>query len=225
MISEPSNFVESANTAFLVVMVISVFFLLLITFMLVFFVIKYNKKRHPKAVNIHGNIPLEIAWTVIPTILVLVMFWYGWVGYLKIADIPKAAMEIDVTAQMWKWSFTYQNDVKSDTLYVPVNTNVKLKLHSLDVNHSFFVPAFRLKKDVIPNRTNMTWFNSSEVGSYDLMCAEFCGLNHSQMLSKVVVLPVQNFNYWLSNMAKMKSTQEKSPGSEKPLLDTTKVTK
>jgi len=141
MVSDPSTFVESANTAFWVVMIISVAFLLLITFMLVFFVIKYNKKRNPKAVNIHGNVPLEIAWTVIPTMLVMIMFWYGWVGYKKISDIPKDAMEINVTAQMWKWTFNYQNDVQSDTLYVPVNTDIKLKLKSLDVNHSFFVPA------------------------------------------------------------------------------------
>jgi cytochrome c oxidase subunit 2 len=100
MFSGPSNFVESVDTAFWVVMIISVAFLFLITFMMVFFVIKYNRKRNPKAVNIHGNMPLEIAWTVIPTILVMVMFWYGWVGYKKMSDIPKDAMEINVTAQM-----------------------------------------------------------------------------------------------------------------------------
>jgi cytochrome c oxidase subunit 2 len=214
MFSGPSNFVESVDTAFWVVMIISVFFLILITFMMVFFVIKYNKKRNKKAVNIHGNVPLEIAWTVIPTILVMVMFWFGWVGYKKMSDIPKDAMEINVTAQMWKWSFTYHNDVQSDTLYVPVNTDISLKLHSLDVNHAFFVPAFRLKKDVIPNRENMAWFNANEVGSYDILCAEYCGLNHSSMYSKVVVLPVQNFNYWLNNMAKLKEAQEKSPGTK-----------
>jgi cytochrome c oxidase subunit 2 len=191
--------------------------------MMVFFVIKYNRKRNPKAVNIHGNMPLEIAWTVIPTILVMVMFWYGWVGYKKMSDIPKDAMEINVTAQMWKWTFKYQNDVQSDTLYVPVNTDIKLRFNSLDVNHAFFVPAFRLKKDVIPNRGNMAWFNAYEVGSYDIMCAEYCGLNHSNMYSKVVVLPVQNFNYWLSNMAKLKELQEKSPETEKQIQDTSKV--
>ena len=225
MFSGPSNFVESDDTAFWVVMVISVFFLILITFLMVFFVIKYNKKRNKKAVNIHGNVPLEIAWTVIPTILVMIMFWYGWIGYEKMSNIPKDAMEINVTAQMWKWSFTYPNDVQSDTLYVPVNTDISLKLHSIDVNHAFFVPAFRVKKDVIPNRENMAWFNANEVGSYDILCAEYCGLNHSSMYSKVVVLPVQNFNYWLGNMAKLKEAQENSTETEKPLQDTTEVAK
>ena len=201
MFSGPSNFVESVDTAFWVVMVISVFFLVVITFFMVYFVIKYNKKRNPKAKNIHGNISLEITWTVIPTILTLVMFWYGWVGYKYMSDAPEDSMVIEVTAQMWKWSFKYQNGVQSDTLYVPLKKNVRLNLNSLDVNHSFFIPAFRVKKDVIPNKKNYVWFNASEPGSYDIACAEYCGLNHWNMYNRVVVIPEQNFNFWLQNKA------------------------
>lgn len=201
MFSGPSNFVESVDTAFWVVMVISVIFLVLITFLMVYFVIKYSKKRNPKATNIHGNIPLEIAWTVIPTILVLIMFWFGWVGYKEMTNVPDDAMVIDVTAMMWKWTFKYENGVESDTLYIPINTNIKLNLHSLDVNHAFFVPAFRVKKDVIPNRDNFVWFNISEEGSYDIACAEYCGLNHWNMYTKVIVIPERNFNFWLQNKA------------------------
>jgi len=203
MFSGPSNFVESVDTAFWVVMVISVFFLVLITFLMVFFVIKYNKKRNPKAKNVHSNVPLEITWTVVPTILVLIMFWYGWVGYRQMSEAPEDSMVIDVTAQMWKWTFKYQNGVQSDTLYVPLKKNVRLNLHSLDVNHAFFVPAFRVKKDVIPNRNNYVWFNALETGSYNIMCAEYCGLNHSNMYSKVVVIPEINFNFWLENKGKI----------------------
>lgn len=203
MFSGPSNFVESVDTAFWVVMVISVFFLVLITFLMVFFVIKYNKKRNPKAKNVHSNVPLEVTWTVVPTILVLIMFWYGWVGYKQMSEAPEDSMVIDVTAQMWKWTFKYQNGVQSDTLYVPLKKNVRLNLHSLDVNHAFFVPAFRVKKDVIPNRNNYVWFNALETGSYNIMCAEYCGLNHSNMYSKVVVIPEINFNFWLENKGKI----------------------
>jgi len=203
MFSGPSNFVESVDTAFWVVMVISVVFLVLITFLMVYFVIKYSRKRNPKATNIHGNVPLEIAWTIIPTILVLIMFWYGWVGYKQMSEAPEDSMIIDVTAQNVKWTFKYQNGVQTDTLYVPLNKNVRLNLHSLDVNHAFFVPAFRVKKDVIPNKNNFVWFNASETGSYNIMCAEYCGLNHSNMYSKVVVIPERNFNFWLENMAKL----------------------
>jgi cytochrome c oxidase subunit 2 len=171
--------------------------------MMVYFVIKYSKKKNPKATNIHGNVPLEITWTIVPTILVLIMFWFGWVGYKQMSEAPEDSMIIDVTAQMWQWTFKYHNGVQSDTLYVPLNKNIRLNLHSLDVNHAFFVPAFRVKKDVIPNRDNFVWFNASELGSYSIMCAEYCGLNHSDMYSEVVVVPEQNFNFWLENKGKL----------------------
>lgn len=207
MFSGPSNFVESVDLAFWVVMVISVFFLVLITVLMIYFVIKYNKKRNPKATNIHGNVPLEVAWTVIPTILVLIMFWYGWIGYKHMSEVPEDAMVVNVTAQMWKWTFKYENDVQSDTLYVPLNKNIRLNLNSVDVNHSFFIPAFRVKKDVIPNKNNYVWFNANEIGSYDIACTEYCGLNHWDMYTKVVVIPEQNFNFWLQNKGKMGTVQ------------------
>ena len=215
MFSGPSNFVESVDTAFWVVMIISVIFLVLITFLMIFFVVKYSRKKNPKAKNIHGSVPLEIAWTVIPTLLVLVMFWYGWVSYKQMSDVPKDSIIIDVTAQMWKWTFKYENDVVSDTLYVPLKRNIKVNLHSLDVNHSFFVPAFRVKKDAFPNRNNYAWFNASELGSYTITCAEYCGLNHCDMRTKVVVLPIQNFNYWLENKAKLKNVNEQTVSTKK----------
>ena len=104
-----SNFVESVDSVFLFSIIMSVFFLVLITAMMLFFVFKYNRKRNPKAVNVHSNTLLEVTWTVIPTILVLILFWYGWVGYKKMADIPEDAMTIEVTAQMWQWQFTYDD--------------------------------------------------------------------------------------------------------------------
>lgn len=200
--SGASNFVSSTDTTFFFIVAVSVFFLLVITGSMIFFVIKYNKKRHPKAKNIHGNIPLEITWTLIPTILSLVMFWMGWKGYQQLADAPADALNINVTAQMWRWSFQYPNGVTSDTLYVPVKKAVKVLLHSRDVNHSFFVPAFRIKKDVIPNRNNSEWFIAEKEGSYDLFCAEYCGLNHSHMLNKVVVMSQNSFNDWLNKQQK-----------------------
>ena len=210
MFSGNSNYANSVDTAFMVVMVISVAFLVLITFLMIFFVIKYNKKRHPKAVNIHGNIPLEVTWTVIPTLLVLVMFWFGWVAYKDMTTIPKDSMVIDLTAQMWHFKFKYQTGLQTDTLYVPVKTPVKINLHSLDVNHALFIPAFRLKKDVIPNRTNVAFFNAEKIGSYDIACAEYCGLNHSHMYTKVVVMPVNDFNNWLNKMTPKTSSDSTS---------------
>jgi cytochrome c oxidase subunit 2 len=180
---------------------ISVFFLVLITGLMIYFVFKYSRKKHPKAKNIHGSVPLEILWTVIPTILVLFMFYFGWMGYEEMSTIPEDSMVVNVTAQMWKWSFKYENGRVSDTLYVPVNKPVKVILNSLDVNHSFYIPAFRVKKDVIPGKQNTSWFKANEVGSYPIFCAEYCGLNHSYMYSEVIVLQENNFNTWLNTGA------------------------
>jgi len=221
MFSGASNFVESTDTTFFFIVAVSVFFLLLITVCMIYFVIRFSRKKNPKASNIHGNIPLEITWTVIPTALVLIMFWMGWSGYKKLADAPADAMNIEVNAQMWRWTFQYPNGTSSDTLYVPVNKAVKVLLHSRDVNHSFFVPAFRVKKDVIPNRSNTAWFIADKVGSYDLFCAEYCGMNHSHMLNKVVVLPQNEFTAWLNRKANPVAT-----GSEQTAeKDTTNINK
>jgi cytochrome c oxidase subunit II len=201
MFDDISNFANSVDGTFLFTLIVSVFFLVLITVLMIFFVIKYSRKRNPKATNIHGNMFLEIAWTGIPTILVLIMFWYGWQGYKEMVNVPEDAMPIDVTAQMWKWSFKYEDGKTTDSLYVPVNTPIKLILHSNDVNHSFFIPAFRLKKDVFPNRERIAWFIAKETGEYDIACSEYCGLNHSHMYSKIFVLPEEEFKNWMYGMS------------------------
>jgi cytochrome c oxidase subunit 2 len=201
MFDDISNFANSVDGTFLFTLIVSVFFLVLITVLMIIFVIKYSRKRNPKATNIHGNMFLEIAWTGIPTILVLIMFWYGWQGYKEMVNVPENAMPIDVTAQMWKWSFKYEDGKTTDSLYVPVNTPIKLTLHSNDVNHSFFIPAFRLKKDVFPNRERVAWFIAKETGEYDIACSEYCGLNHSYMYSKIFVLPEEEFKDWMYGMS------------------------
>jgi len=197
MSSGASNFVESVDSVFLLSIAISVFFLVLITGLMIFFIIKYNRKRNPKAVNVHSNAKLEIIWTAIPTILVLILFWYGWNGYKEMTDIPEDAMTVEVTAQMWKWQFKYENGTVTDTLYVPAAKPVKLILRSNDVNHAFFVPAFRIKKDVYPGTERLAWFIANDVGRYDIACAEYCGLRHSYMYSKVVSMPEEDFKNWL----------------------------
>lgn len=197
-----SNFSQSTDLAFLFTLVVSVFFLVLITVLMIYFVIRYNRKRNPKATNVHHNTALEVTWTVIPTILVLIMFWLGWTGYLEQSRIPENALTIDVQAQMWKWSFKYPNGKETDSLYVPINKDVVLNLHSIDVNHAFYVPKFRIKKDVYPNQKRTAWFNAKEIGSYDIACAEYCGLNHSYMYNKITVMSENEFNAWLNSPAK-----------------------
>jgi cytochrome c oxidase subunit II len=217
IIAQTVNFAESVDEAFLFILIVSVFFLVLITGLIIYFIIKYSRKRNKKPKNIHGNIPLEILWTVVPTILVLIMFWYGWVGYKQMSSPPDDALEVDVTAQMWLWKFKYKNGVQSDSLYVPLNQPVKTYLTSLDVNHSFYIPEFRLKKDVLPGRNNFAWFLPDKLGSFTILCAEYCGLNHSYMLNKVIVLPQDEFDIWMNK--KVREMEQQSETAEQ--ADTT----
>jgi len=201
MYSGASNFVATTDNAFFFIIGVSVIFLIGITGTLLWFVYRYNKKRSPVATQIHGSNSLEIVWTVIPTILVMIMFFYGWAGYQPVKYAPKDAMQVKATARMWSWMFEYENGVKTDTLYVPVDKAIVMDLISLDVIHSLYIPAFRVKEDLVPDRGNTMWFIPQKVGNYELFCTEYCGLSHSYMYTEVKVLPKQEFDAWYASMA------------------------
>ncbi len=162
------------------------------------FVFKYNKKRHPRAVNIHGSIPLETLWTVIPVALVLVMFYLGWSAYIQTRVVPKSAMDVKVIARQWEWSFEYLNGKKADTLFVPKGSPIKCLLTSVDVIHGFYVPAFREKQDVIPGRVRYVMLYPEHVGNYEITCSQYCGLDHALMMTRLIVLPKDKFDKWLN---------------------------
>ena len=202
-----SNFVELVDLGFYIIIGISLLLLLGVTAVMIYFVIRYNKKRNPKASNIEGNNKLEIIWTVIPTILVMVMFYYGWVGYSPMRKVPEGALEIKAIGRMWSWTFEYGNGIKSDKLIVPLNKPVKLNLRSLDVNHALYIPAFRIKEDVTPGNDNYMWFNANIVGTYDIFCAEYCGLQHSYMITKLEVIPEADYNDWYAKGSVIDTTR------------------
>jgi len=193
-----STFAQGVDLSFYIITGISLFFLIGITLVMIFFVFRYSKKRNPVATNIKDNMSLEIIWTLVPTILVLVMFWYGWMGYKPMRQVPENAMEITAYGQMWRFSFEYPDGRITDTLYVPVNKPVKLNLVSRDVLHSFFVPAFRVKEDMVPGRNNFLWFEATREGRFDVLCAEYCGMLHSKMLSTVKVMSESEYNEWFA---------------------------
>jgi len=205
-----SNFVEGVDFSLYLILAISVFFLVGITAVMIYFLFRYRKKNNPVATNITHNNTLEIVWTVIPTILVVIMFWYGWTGYRPMLTAPDNAMEIDAIGQMWKWSFEYPNGKVSDTLVVPINEPVKLNLFSRDVLHSLYIPAFRIKQDVVPGSEKMMWFTAQKLGSYDILCAEYCGQLHAYMLSTISVVERKDYEIWLETTPK--------PGDEHPGL-------
>jgi len=187
---------EVVDQVFFYILAITVFLLGLITFLMVYFVIRYRKKRNPQPADIHENTWLEIIWTVVPTLLVLTMFYYGLTGFNFLKKAPIDARKVKVIARQWSWLFEYENGMKSTELKVPVGKPVKLSLTSQDVIHGFYTPAFRIKQDVVPGMTNSLWFQPTEVGTFDVFCTQYCGLQHAKMVTKIVVLPVEEFNQW-----------------------------
>ncbi|HTY37853.1 MAG TPA: cytochrome c oxidase subunit II [Bacteroidota bacterium] len=212
MFQGTSPFSDSVDATFLTIVGISALVLIGILAFMAYFLVRYSRKRNPHPENIEGNVPLEVAWTAIPLVLFMGMFYMGWKGYLDERQIPDDAIPMRVTAQMWSWTFEYPNGVKADTFYVPVRVPIKVTLHSVDVNHSFFIPSFRIKKDVIPNRENTMWFRTVEVAQYDIACAEYCGLRHSYMYNKVVSMDSAGFESWY------KKISEAQAKPYKPLL-------
>ncbi len=199
MYSGASNLVVTTDNAFLLIIGISVFFLIGISGLIIWFIVKYNNKKHPVAEQIHGSNTLEVIWTIIPLILVMIMFFYGWSGYSPASKAPKDAMKIRAISRMWSWSFEYDNGVKTDTFYIPQDKPILVDLISMDVVHSMYIPAFRIKEDLVPGRTNRMWFIGQKPGSYELFCAEYCGLSHSYMYTEVKVLEPEKYASWMAS--------------------------
>ena len=187
---------QKSDAVFFYVFGLSVAFLIFITALMIYFVFRYSKKRHPLAEQIEGHLGLEIVWTTIPLVLFLSIFYYGWTNYEYMRLAPRDAMAVKVTARQWSWSFEYPNGKQSKVLFAPIGRPMKMEVRSVDMVHGFFVPAFRLKIDAVPSRTNTTWFQATKVGSFDIECTVICGVDHSLMLSKVIVVPEDEFKAW-----------------------------
>ena len=154
MYPTPTEHVQTVDSVMLYIVVISAILLIGITATMIIFVFKYHRKKGHKPVDIPSNIVLETVWIVIPTLLVLSMFYYGYEGFKEIRDVPDDAFTVNVTARMWQWEFKYENGKTTDTLYVPLGKPILLKMESLDVNHSLYIPSFRIKEDVIAGQVN-----------------------------------------------------------------------
>ena len=173
-------------------------FFVVIVGVMFWFMYKYRRRTH--VADTGGpthNTPLEVTWSIVPLIMVIVIFYVGLLGYLDIRIAPQNSYLIDVTGQRWTWTFSYPNGATlatpADPMLVPVNRPVKLTMRSEDVIHSMFIPAFRVKQDVVPGRVTDLWFTPTRVGKFDLFCAEYCGTQHSQMVGKVEVVDEDEF--------------------------------
>ncbi len=193
-----STVAHSVDWLFNFILAISVFFFILIVVVMVVFVIKYRRREGQTAeASPSHNTALEVTWTAIPVVLVVIIFFFGFKGFLDMATPPANAYEVLVEGQKWNWTFIYPNGYSDSNLHVPVDRPVQLVMSSADVIHSLYVPAFRIKMDVLPGRYTKAWFEATEPGEYDLFCAEYCGTSHSDMLAHVIVHPVGEFETWL----------------------------
>ena len=223
---EASTSAQGADRVFLYTFILSVIFLVFITATMITFVICYSKKRHPKAENIEGHAWLEITWTLVPLAIFLSIFYYGWTNFDYTRNAPRDAMVVKVLARQWNWSFEYPNGKQTSVLYAALGKPLKVEVRSADVIHGFFVPAFRLKVDAVPGHVNTTWFEPIQLGSFDIECTVICGVNHSYMLSKVVVVPVEEFKAWYfggenapepgKNLLAVRETTPSGKGGEEP---------
>ena len=159
---------------------------------------KYRRRSHAdRPVPVKESKALELSWSVIPTLLVLVVFFWGFRAYVGTSIPPADAYEINVKGQKWFWTFEYPNGLNTDEIVVPAGQPVKLVMTSQDVLHSFFVPEFRIKSDVLPNRYTYVWFNAPERGVYQIVCTEYCGTGHSNMGAKIRVVGRDEFYEFL----------------------------
>ncbi len=179
---------------------------------MVVFIVRFNRKKHPVATQFEGSTRLEIVWTVIPFLLTMIMFYYGWAGWKPMRTIPENTLNVTVYGRMWNFLYEYENGRKSDTLILPEGKPVKLNLVALDVLHSLYIPAFRVKQDMIPGKKdNNMWFVPGRTGTYDLFCAEYCGLQHSYMNSSVKVVEEKAFGEWMADTVKTTKGSVESP--------------
>jgi cytochrome c oxidase subunit II len=198
MFTGASNLAEGVDRTFIFIFSVAAFFIVGITVFMIYTVIHFSRKKGKEAQQFTGNNKLEAAWIIIPIILVLIMFRFGWVGFAPMRNVPDDALAITAIGRMWEWEFDYSNGMKSKELVVPVNKAIRVNLKSEDVNHSLFIPAFRVKQDAIPGYSNYLWFIPTVVGEYEILCTEYCGLLHSSMLSKARVLEQDKYDVWFS---------------------------
>jgi cytochrome c oxidase subunit II len=207
--SNASNFTGDVDWLFNIVLGITVFFTVLILALMVYFVIRYRhtEGRMPEPSTSHST-ALELTWTIIPTILVLGIFFYGFKGFVDMMGTPPNAYDIQAQAYTWGWNFTYPNGATDSELHVEADRPVRIVLQSNDVIHALYIPAFRLQKYVVPGRFNKMWLTPNFIRgkgdtteTVDFFCNLYCGTGHSQMIGKAYIHSAEDYKKWLADAA------------------------
>jgi len=196
---QASTLAPQVDALFFFMLGVSAFFSLLIAGLIVYFAIKYHRRSEDEETEqVHEPMALELTWTMVPLALTMVMYAWGASVFFTAVRPPRDALEVYVVGKQWMWKFQHAEGQREiDELHVPLGRPVRPTMTSEDVIHSFFVPAFRVKQDVLPGRYTTTWFNATRQGTYHLFCAEYCGTQHSGMIGQVVVMEPTQYEMWL----------------------------
>lgn len=202
MPAQGSEIAKSVDSLYSFLLIISLIACVIVIGGMIYFALKYKRKSdNDKTAYISHDTRLEILWSVIPLIIFLFVFAWGWIIYHDMRTMPKDALEIQVNGQQWSWTAEYKNGVKSGEIVIPVNRDVKLILSSTDVIHSLYIPTFRIKQDAVPGRYTALSLKAEVMGEFHVFCAEFCGTSHSGMITKLRVLSQADFDKWLTEEA------------------------
>jgi cytochrome c oxidase subunit 2 len=196
---EASRIAPDVDAFYFYLIAISVVGLVIVGLIVTVFSIKYRREKNPEATQIEGSTLLEATWTIIPLALFMIAFVWGALLYFRIYNPPTNAMNIYVVGKQWMWKVEHpggQHEINS--LHIPVNRPVQLTMISQDVFHSFSIPAFRVKREVIPGRYSTVWFEATTPGTYHLFCTQYCGTLHSQMIGQIVVMTPEDYEAWIS---------------------------
>lgn len=196
---QASNHAPAVDSLYTFIMWVSVIGFIGLMGAMLYFMVKYKRRsEHDQVAYITHNHQLEFLWSFIPMIIFVGIAIWGWRVYSVMERAPEDSKTIYVTGRQWQWSYKYDTGVEiTDDLIVPVGTNVKLDMTSTDVLHSFYVPSFRVKKDVVPGMRTKLWFNATKVGEFRIFCAEYCGTAHSKMFGYVKVISKADYKKWM----------------------------
>jgi len=186
----------AVNEAFYFILVFTALLFAAIVFFMVLFLVRYRASAHPRPVELRGNPWFEVAAFVLPTLLALAFFWYGLTGYQFLRRVPQGALQVQVHAKQFAFTFEYPGGRKDPALVVPVGSDVRCNVTSDDVLHGFYIPALHIQIDAVPGLPTYAWFHAREVGSYDILCTVYCGTAHSAMMAKLRILPVADYERW-----------------------------
>ena len=196
---QASNLAPQVDYLYYFLWTITVFFTVLFFVLICYLGLKFRRKSEAMPPAVHGPLSLELTWTVIPLVVVLVIFVWSTAVYVRMSRVPADAMEMYVIGRQWMWKVQHPAGPREiNEMHVPLGRPIKLTMTSQDVIHSYFIPAFRVKQDVLPGRYSYLWFTPTKLGEYHLFCAEYCGTQHSGMVGKVIVMEPAKYEAWLS---------------------------